>query len=89
MRLARLESSRSAVAQEASARLSAITTLVEHHRLQIDRIFRRLRVPDVSHASGYRSRQLTEHEKAHLDTLEEKLGRYVSDLEEVYEHASH
>lgn len=85
MKLARSEAERSASAQEATARLSAITTLVDHHRSEIDRINSRLRVADATHISGFRSRDATEAEKSELAVLEAKVAEYVSNLEQAYE----
>lgn len=86
MKLARSEAERSASAQEATARLSAITTLVDHHRSQIDRINSRLRVADATNISGFRSRDATETEKSELAVLEGKVAKHVSDLEQAYEY---
>ena len=85
MKLARSEAERTASAQEATARLSAITTLVDHHRSRIDRINSRLRVADATHISGFRSRDATEEEKSELAVLEANVAKYVSDLEQAYE----
>lgn len=84
MKLARGEAERSASAQEAAARLAAITTLVEHHRSQIDRINSSLRVPDASHVTGFHSRQPTEAEKSEVAALTAKVAEYVSHLEAAY-----
>jgi hypothetical protein len=86
MKLARSEAERSASAQEAAARLSAITILVEHHRSQINLINSRLRVPDATHITGFRSREATDAEKSEMAALEVKVAEYVSHLEETYEH---
>lgn len=86
MKLARAEAERSASAQEATARLAAITTLIEHHRSQIDRINSTLRVPDASHVTGFRSRQPTEAEKSEVAALEAEVAEYVSHLEGAYKY---
>ena len=86
MKLARTEAARSASAQEGAARVSAITTLLEHHRSQIDRIKSNLRIPDASHITGFRSRMATEAENLEVTELESKVVRYVSHLEGAYEH---
>jgi hypothetical protein len=78
MKLARIEAERSASAQEAAARLSAITTLVEHFRSRIQQIQSSLRVQDASLRAGFRERDPTAEEQSELNEINRHLSEYLT-----------